>query len=255
MQVVILSGGAGSRISEENFLRPKPMIEVGGRPILWHIMKYFSAFGHNDFLICLGYKQYMVKNYFMDYFVFTQDIEVNIKNNYVKVLSEQTDDWDVKLVDTGIDTKTAGRLKRVEKYLNDEFFLVYGDSLGDIDLNEEFSSFKNSDKILTLCAARFSSQKGVLDIDDNNTITSFREKSVKDEVYINSGYMICKKEILNYIDGDKSAFDTDVFPKLFKANQVNSYKHDGNWKLVEKENDVKELNKIWESGEVFWRKV
>lgn len=253
MQVVILSGGAGTRLSEENFLKPKPMIEIGGQPVLWHIMKYFSSFGHNDFLICLGYKQYMVKNYFTDYFIHTQDIEINIKNNSIKVLSEQIDDWNVKLVDTGLETKTAGRLKRVGKYLDEEFFIVYGDSLGDIDLSKEFDFFKNNGKILTLCATRFSNQKGVIDVDDNNVITSFREKSEEDLVYINSGYMISNKKILDYINDDNSALDKDVFPKLFRINQVNSYKHNGNWKMIEKANDVKELNHLWDNGNAFWK--
>ena len=253
MQVVILSGGAGSRLSEENFLKPKPMIEIGGQPILWHIMKYFSSYGHNDFLICLGYKQYLVKNYFTDYFLYTQDIEINIKNNSIKLLSEQKDNWYIKLIDTGLETKTAGRIKRAEKYLDDEFFVVYGDSLGNIDLKKEYEFFKTKDNILTLCATRFSTQKGVIDVGLDNIITSFREKSEEDLVYVNSGYMISKKNILDYIDGDNSALDKDVFPKLFKIGEVNSFRHDDKWRMIEKANDVKELNELWESDKAFWK--
>ena len=253
MQIVILSGGNGSRLSEENFLKPKPMIEIGGLPILWHIMKYFSVYGHNDFLICLGYKQYMVKNFFADYFLYTQDIEINIKNNSIKILNEQKDDWNIKLIDTGVETNTAGRLKRVSKYLNDEFFLVYGDSLGNIDLKKEYDFFKEKNNILTLCATRFSTQKGVIDVDDDFVITSFREKSEEDITYVNSGYMICNKKILDFIDDDNSAFDKNVFPKLFKIGEANSYKHNGEWKMIEKMNDIKELNKLWEDKNAFWK--
>ena len=253
MQVVILSGGNGSRLSEENFLKPKPMIEIGGLPILWHIMKYFSVYGHNDFLICLGYKQYMVKNFFADYFLYTQDIEINIKNNSIKILNEQKDDWSIKLIDTGVETNTAGRLKRVSKYLNDEFFLVYGDSLGNINLKKEYDFFKEKNNILTLCATRFSTQKGVIDVDDDFVITSFREKSDEDVTYVNSGYMICNKKILDFIDDDNSAFDKNVFPKLFKIGEANSYKHNGEWRMVEKMNDIKELNKLWEDKNAFWK--
>lgn len=252
MQVVILSGGTGSRISEENFLKPKPMIEIGGRPILWHIMRFFCNFGHNDFLICLGHKQEIVKKFFLDYFAIEQDIEVNLKTNNIKVLNEDIFDCNVKLVNTGIETMTAGRLKRVEKYLEDEFFLVYGDSLGNIDIDEELKSFKHSGKLLTICAVKFSSQKGVIDVDENNVITSFREKSINDDVYVNSGYMICKKGILRFIDDDSSALDLDVFPKLINANEVNFFKHYDKWKFVEKESDVKELNKIWHNNNQFW---
>ena len=253
MQVVILSGGAGTRLSEENFLKPKPMIEIGGQPILWHIMKYFSSYGHNDFLICLGHKQYVVKSYFAEYFIHTQDIEINTKNNSLHVLSEQTDNWDIKLIDTGIETKTAGRLKRVSKYLDDEFFLVYGDSLGNIELNNEYDFFKTRGNILTLCATRFSTQKGVIDVGDDCIITSFREKSEEDLSYVNSGYMVSSKRIIDFIESDYSAFDTDVFPKLFKIGEVNCYRHDGMWRMVEKANDVKELNELWDNGKAFWK--
>lgn len=215
-------------------------------------MKHFSKFGHKDFLICLGYRQQIVKNFFINYFAHCQDIEVNIRTNSIRVLNENCEDWSVKLIDTGEETLTAGRLKRAEKYIDNEFFLVYGDSLSDIDLNNELSSFKSSNKILTICTVKFSSQKGVLDINENNVITSFREKNEKDDIYVNSGYMICKKEILRFIDGDNSALDVDVFPRLLKINEVNCFKHFGKWKFVEKESDVKTLNKIWNENKHFW---
>ena len=254
MQVVILSGGSGSRISEENFLKPKPMIEIGNKPILWHIMKYFSAFGHNDFVICLGYKQYLVKSYFADYFLHNHDVEINVENNSIKVLDESVDKWNVKLIDTGINTKTAGRIKRVKKYLEDNFFLVYGDAVSDIDINALMKSHIDSKKILTLTTVKLANQKGVIEIDDNNAIISFREKSSQDSVWVNSGYMVCSKRIIDYIDGDLAALDDNVFPKLLKENQINSYKHSGQWQMIEKEKDVKDLNKLWTNNEAYWLK-
>lgn len=254
MQVVILSGGSGSRISEENFLKPKPMIEIGNRPVLWHIMKYFSAFGHNDFVICLGYKQYLVKSYFADYFLHNHDVEINVENNSIKVLDESVDKWNVKLIDTGIDTKTAGRIKRVEKYLEDNFFLVYGDAVSDIDINALMKSHIDNKKILTLTTVKLANQKGVIEIDDNNAIISFREKSSQDSVWVNSGYMVCSKRIIDYIDGDLAALDDNIFPKLLKENQINSYKHSGQWQMIEKEKDVKDLNKLWTNNEAYWLK-
>ena len=254
MQVVILSGGSGSRLSEENFLKPKPMIEIGGRPIIWHIMKNFGYYGHNDFIICLGYKQFLVKSYFAEYFLHTHDIEINVETNSLNVLDEKIDKWNIKLIDTGNDTKTAGRIKRVEKYLDKDFFLVYGDAVSDIDINALMKSHIDSKKILTLAAVKLSSQKGVIEIDDNSTITSFREKSVQDSVFVNSGYMVCNKKILDYIDGDDFALDDDVFPKLLDAKQINIYKHNGFWQMIEKEKDVKDLNKLWTNNEATWKR-
>lgn len=254
MQVIVLSGGSGSRLSEENFLKPKPMIEIGERPIIWHIMKYFGFYEHNDFIICLGYKQFLVKSYFADYFLYTHDIEIDIENNNIKVLDEMKDKWNIKLIDTGNDTKTAGRIKRVEKYLDDNFFLVYGDAVGDIDVNALINSHINSKKIITLAAVKLSSQKGVIEIDDNSTITSFREKSAQDSVFVNSGYMVCNKKILDYIGGDDFALDDDVFPKLLDVKQINIYKHFGFWKMIEKDKDVKDLNKLWANNEATWKR-
>lgn len=253
MKVVILSGGNGSRFNSDNNLKPKPMIEIGGIPVLIHIMKHFSYYGFNDFVIALGIGHIVVKKYFSEYYLHSSDIEFNLFNNAMTILNSSTEKWKVKLIYTGDNTLTAGRLKRVEKYIDsDNFFVVYGDSLCNLNLIEELNSHINSNKVFTLGTSAFRSQKGVIECDDNNTVISFREKSDKDFTFVNTGYMVSNKKIFRYINSDNNALDKDVFPKLMAEKELHSYFHKGFWHPIEIQKDIVDLNKMWSNGNAEW---
>lgn len=255
MKVVILAGGFGTRISEESHLKPKPMVEIGEKPILWHIMKYYSSFGFNDFIICLGYKQYVIKEYFADYFLHNSDITFDIANNEMKVLNKNAENWKVTLIDTGLNTMTGGRIKRVLDYIDeDDFLLTYGDGLSDVDIKKEIEFHKNHGKIATITTVSIANMKGVLDINDDNTITSFREKEQQDEAIINGGYMVLNKKIASYIAGDTTSLEKEPFTKLASEGELKSFRHKGFWQCMDTQREMKLLNELWEKGNAPWKK-
>ena len=230
MKVVILAGGLGTRISEESHLRPKPMIEIGGMPILWHIMKYYSEFGYNEFIICLGYKQHMVKEFFADYFLYTSDVTFDIEENKMIVHNKHAEPWKVTLIDTGLRTMTGGRVKRIRNYVGDEpFMLTYGDGLSTVNLNELEKFHRRHGKTATITTVNMAQLKGVLEVNENNEITSFREKDENDGALINGGFMMLNPEVFSYIEGDETAFEKEPMAGLLRDGQLMSFYHDGFW--------------------------
>ncbi len=255
MKVVILAGGYGSRISEESSLKPKPMIEIGGQPILWHIMKEYYQYGFNEFIICCGYKQQVIKEYFNNYFLYTSDVTFDFKKNTMDIHSSHSEDWKVTLVDTGLDTLTAGRLKRVQKYIGDEqFMLTYGDGVGDINIDELIKNHKKSKKIVTLTSYNFGQRFGVLDVDKKGIVTDFREKKSSDASLINAGYMVMNPEVFKYLPGDcDNVMMEEVLEKLASDRQLNSYNHKGFWYGMDTQRDKQQLEEMWKSGKAKWK--
>lgn len=256
MKVVILAGGYGTRISEESHLKPKPMVEIGEKPILWHIMKEYSYYGFNEFIICCGYKQHIIKEWFADYYLYNSDVTFDFaNNNKMQIHNNVAEPWKVTLVDTGLDTMTGGRIKRIKRYVGDEtFMLTYGDGVCDIDLRQLLQNHKTRHKMVTLTAISVAQRFGVLEINDNNDITSFREKKVEDSDRINGGYMICEPSIFELIDGDETIFEKEVLEKLAKMNQLNAYKYDGYWQCMDTKREKDKLDLLWSTGKAPWKK-
>ena len=254
MKVVILAGGLGTRISEESHLRPKPMIDIGGMPILWHIMKHYSAYGYNDFIICLGYKQHMVKEFFADYFLYMSDVTFDIRNNQMEVHNKPADPWKVTLIDTGLHTMTGGRIKRVQKYIGDEpFMLTYGDGVSNVDLRELEAFHRSHGKIATITTVNLAQLKGVLDVDDNNQIISFREKQEDDGSLINGGFMVFNPEIFRYLKDDDTVLEQGPLTQLAEEGQLMSFYHDGFWQCMDTQRELEKLQKLWDSGNAPWK--
>ena len=255
MKVVILAGGYGTRISEESHLRPKPMIEIGGYPILWHIMKIYSHYGFNDFIICCGYKGYMIKEYFADYYLHRSDVTFDFtENNKMVVHNNVAEPWKVTLIDTGLDTMTGGRLKRVEKYIgNEPFMLTYGDGVCNVNINDLVEFHNDNKKIATLTAIQPGGRFGVIDIDENNSIKSFAEKSKEDGGWINGGFMILEPEIFNYIDGDETILERKPLENLAKEEQLSAYKHEGFWQCMDTQRDKNLLEELWKNNKAKWK--
>lgn len=256
MKVVILAGGFGTRISEESHLRPKPMIEIGDMPILWHIMKIYSHYGYNDFIICCGYKAYMIKEYFADYYLHRSDITFDFSdNNKMEVHNNFAEPWKVTLVDTGLNTMTGGRVKKIQKYIgNEPFMLTYGDGVCDVNIEKLVEFHKSHGKIATMTAINVGQRFGVLDIDDNNSINSFREKSTTDGSLINGGFMVLNPEIFDYIEGDSTVFEKQPLESVANKGQLMAYKHDGFWQCMDTQRDKQQLEELWLSGKAPWRK-
>lgn len=253
MQAVILAGGLGTRISEESDSRPKPMIEIGGKPLLWHIMKTYSHHGVKDFIICLGYKSYMVKEYFFNYYHHTSDLQIDLGSGDYKVLDSQSEDWTVTLIDTGQDTMTGGRLKRVAQYLDDKpFCLTYGDGLADIDITKEIEFHKAHGKMATVAAVQPPGRFGVLNVNEDALVSSFEEKP-KDEIgWINGGFFILDKKAIDYIDGDSTSWKNEPLKNLAKEGHLMSYIHHGFWQPCDTLRDKRELEKLWDSKKAPW---
>ncbi len=256
MKVVILAGGFGTRISEESQYKPKPMIEIGGMPILWHIMKEYSYYGYNEFIICAGYKQQYIKEWFADYFLYTSDVTFDLSNGNEMIIHEQhSEPWKVTVVDTGLNTMTGGRVKRIQKYIgNEPFMLTYGDGVCDIDISKLVEFHKSHGKLATLTAVIQEQQKGVLDIKDNGAVRSFREKQVNDGAAINAGYMVLEPEIFNYLEGDDTIFETAPLEQLVKEKQLMSYRYTGFWQCMDSMREKILLEKLWDSGKAPWKK-
>lgn len=254
MKVVILAGGFGTRISEESHLKPKPMIEIGDLPILVHIMKIFAAQGHKEFIICAGYKQHVIKEYFAHYFLYNNDVTFNLLSNERIIHKKSHDDWKVTVVDTGLMTQTGGRLRRIKEFIGDEdFFFTYGDAVGDIDLAKLYESHKKSGKLATLSVYNFGQSKGVVEIDKNGSVSEFREKSDFDGDLINIGFMVLSSKVFDYIEGDSISFEDKPLKTLAKDGQLNSYQHKGFWQCMDTLNEKEKLEKLWFSGNAPWK--
>ncbi len=253
MKIVILAGGFGTRIAEESHLKPKPMIEIGEQPILWHIMKLYSVYGYNEFVICLGYKAYMIKEYFADYFLHTSDVTFDIANNQMTVHRNFSEPWKVTLVDTGLHTMTGGRVRRIRKYINDEpFMLTYGDGVSNVDINQLVSFHLSHGKVATMTAIRPEARFGMLDIESGH-INSFREKSPGDTGFINGGFMVLQPDIFNYIEGDSTVLEREPLEMLAKEGQLMAYAHEGFWQCMDTQRDKQKLEQLWESGLAPWK--
>ena len=254
MKVVILAGGLGTRISEESHLKPKPMIEIGGRPILWHIMKYYSEFGFHDFVICLGYKQYVVKEFFADYFLHTSDVTFDLANNRMEVHNNYAEPWKVTLVDTGLNTMTGGRVKRIQPYIgNEPFMLTYGDGVCNVDLKGLVEFHKSHGKTATITTVSIDQQKGVLDIGPDNTIRSFREKAASDGAIINGGFMVLNPEVFSYLKDDTTVFEQEPMTRLAAEGQLMSFYHYGFWQCMDRLREMQLLETLWQSGNAPWK--
>lgn len=256
MKVVIFAGGIGSRITEESHLKPKPMIEIGGHPILWHIMKYYEAFGHNEFIICLGYKGQMIKDYFSNYFLHSSDFTVDLKTGEKTIHSTDSNSFKITLVDTGLETKTAGRLKRVKKYLNnEEFMLTYGDGVSDVDLNALLKFHKKHGKTATLTTVKPPQTFGRISFNENGKIIHFKEKSQEDSIWINGGFFVLKPTVFDYIsdNSDKIMWEESPMEELTKSGELYAYKHIGFWKCMDAMRDKIELDNLWNSNNAKWK--
>jgi len=256
MKVVILAGGFGTRISEESEYKPKPMIEIGGKPILWHIMKEYSYYGFNEFVICAGYKQHVIKEWFADYFLHTSDITFDFtEGNKMIVHNQYSEPWKVTVVDTGLNTMTGGRIKRIQPYVGDETFLMtYGDGVCDVDISKLVEYHKSHGKIATLTAVMLEQEKGVLDIGGDNAVHSFREKSASDGAPINAGYMVLNPEIFDYIEDDSTVFEKEPLVRLAQEGQLMSYSHKGYWQCMDTKREKDKLEKLWNKGVAPWKK-
>lgn len=254
MKVVLLAGGLGTRISEESHLKPKPMIEIGERPILWHIMKYYSQYGFHDFVICLGYKQYIVKEFFADYFLHTSDVTFDLTNNSMEVHNNYSEPWKVTLVDTGLNTMTGGRIKRIQPYIGDEpFMLTYGDGVCDVNLDSLLDFHKSHGKTATMTTVNIAQLKGVLDINEENVVNSFREKAETDASLINGGFMVLNPEIFSYIKDDATILEQEPLQRLAQEGQLMSFHHNGFWQCMDTQREMKKLEDLWQSGKAPWK--
>lgn len=255
MKAVILAGGYGTRISEESHLRPKPMIPIGEMPILWHIMKIYSHYGIHDFVICCGYKQQMIKQFFADYYLHMSDITFDFTHeNTMKVHSNCAEPWRVTLVDTGLDTMTGGRIKRIQPHIgNESFFLTYGDGVSDININQLLDFHRNHGKIATLTAIAIGQRFGVLDISTNGSIGAFREKNLEDSNVINGGFMVLEPSIFDYIENDYTVFEQKPLATLASEGQLMAFRHKGFWQCMDTQRDLQSLKKMWKSGRAPWR--
>lgn len=256
MKVVILAGGYGTRIGEESQFKPKPMIEIGGKPILWHIMKEYSHYGFNEFIICAGYRQHMIKQWFADYFLRCSDVTFDYSEGKSEMTVHHTEiePWKVTVADTGYSTMTGGRVKRIREYIgNEDFMLTYGDGVCDVDISKLVEFHKSHGKTATLTAVLMEQQKGILDIAENNSVRSFREKSLTDGALINAGYMVLKPDIFNYIDGDSTVFEKEPMEKLADEGQLMSYIHRGFWQCMDNAREKGILEDMWEAGTAPWK--
>lgn len=256
MKVVILAGGFGTRISEESHLKPKPMIEVGGMPIMWHIMKLYSHYGYNDFIICAGYKQYVIKEYFSNYFLHKSDITYDFTTGKHDMIihNNTAEPWRVTVVDTGLNTMTGGRVKRVKKYLENEPFMVtYGDGVSDVDIHALVSFHEAHRKLMTLTGVRPEGRFGVMDFEGENQIKAFREKSKEDSGWINGGFIVCQPEVLDYIAGDEVMLEREPMEQLAQLGELTCYKHQGFWQCMDTLRDKEKLEKMWTDNVAPWK--
>jgi glucose-1-phosphate cytidylyltransferase len=255
MKVVILAGGFGTRLSEETDIKPKPMVEIGGKPIIWHIMKTYSSYGFNEFVILLGYKGYIIKEFFSNYFLHQSDVTIDLVNNSMEIHQNNSEPWKVTLLDTGLNTLTGGRIKRAKSYIgNDDFLLTYGDGLSDVDISKTVEFHKSHGKNVTMTAVQPAGRYGALDIKSDNSISSFKEKPKGYGAWINGGFFVCKPEVLNYIIGDSTTFEQEPLTELAEEGQLISFKHEGFWECMDTLRDKTNLCELWDSGQAPWKK-
>ncbi len=256
MKVVIFAGGLGTRLMEETEARPKPMVEIGGKPILWHIMKIYEKYGYADFVLCLGYKAQFIKQYFLNYFLYNSDVTIELEQNKIDVHFSNTESFKVTLVDTGLYTNTAGRLKRVEKYLNGEpFMLTYGDGVSNVNLDELLRFHQKSGKLVTLTSVKIPGRYGNLDTDETGTVLHFEEKPDGDGMWINGGFFVMEAGVFKYLEGnmDNVQWEKEPLAKIAKDGELAAYKHHGFWKCMDALRDRVELEEMWNSGKAKWK--
>ena len=255
MKAVILAGGLGTRIAEESAVRPKPMVEIGGMPVIWHVMKIYSFYGINDFIICLGYKGYMIKEYFANYFLHTSDVTFNMQTNEMRVHERHAEPWQVTLVDTGQETMTGGRVRRVSRYLQSEesFCLTYGDGLSDVNVSELMAFHKGQGTSATITATQPPGRFGALDL-DGRRVKSFREKPPGDGAWINGGFFVMSPKVLDLIEDDQTVFEHEVLENLARTNQLAAYTHRGFWQPLDTLRDKNYLEELWASGKAPWKR-
>ncbi len=255
MKVVILAGGRGSRLSEETHLKPKPMVEIGSEPILWHIMKIYSYYGFNDFVICCGYKGDMIKEYFTDYYMRASDITIDLSNNSIKIHENVSEPWKVTLVDTGLNTNTAGRIMKARRYLEDEpFMLTYGDGVSDVDIREVLKFHKKHNRTATITAAKPAGRWGMIQISNSSGIVeTFQEKNKTDEAWVNSGFAVFEQAIFDYLINEDEQLEREPYNRLVAAKQIDAYKHAGFWHAMDTVNDRAILEEYWNTGNAPWK--
>ena len=255
MKAVVLAGGLGTRLSEETHLKPKPMVEIGGKPILWHILKIYSSFGINDFVICCGYKGYVIKEYFANYFMHTCDVTFHLdEDNRMEVHQRKNEPWKVSLVDTGDESMTGGRLRRVRDYLDDEpFCFTYGDGVADIDIASSVQHHCESGKLATLTAVQPPGRYGALNL-EKGLVRQFQEKPDGDHAWINGGFFVLQPDVIDWIDSDGTSWEADVLPRLAAANHLTAYQHDGFWQPMDTLRDKNRLEDLWSAGLAPWKR-
>lgn len=254
MKVLILAGGFGTRLSEETDIRPKPMTEIGGKPILWHIMKIYSHYGFNEFVVLLGYKGYYIKEYFANYFLHQSDVTIDLKENQVEVHSNFSEPWKVTLLDTGLDTMTGGRIRRAKDYIGDEdFMLTYGDGVANIDLNQLLQFHQHHGKLMTMTSVLPEGRFGAIETNADNRILDFREKPKGDGNWINGGFFVCSPKVLDYIETDDTVFEQKPLENLAKEGELYTYRHEGFWKCMDTLRDKTQLNEMWSSMNAQWK--
>jgi glucose-1-phosphate cytidylyltransferase len=255
MKVVILAGGLGTRISEETDLRPKPMIEIGGKPILWHIMKIYSSFGYNDFIICCGYKGYFIKEYFANYFLHQADVTLDLQKNSLEVHQSKAEPWKITMVDTGINTMTGGRIKQIQKYIDGTFLLTYGDGVGNVDIKALIDFHRKNNKKATVTVVQPSGRFGSIQFDNNDEVKvfAFQEKPKGDGAWINGGFFVCEPEVFNEIDDDKTIWERKPLENLAAKGELVAYRHYGFWRPMDTLRDKTDLEEMWNSGEAKWK--
>jgi glucose-1-phosphate cytidylyltransferase len=254
MKVLILAGGFGTRLSEETEIRPKPMVEIGGKPILWHIMKIYSHYGFNDFIILLGYKGYYIKEYFANYYLHQSDVTIDLATGRIEVLNNSSEPWKVTLLDTGVNTMTGGRIKRAKTIVgNETFMLTYGDGVGDVNILELLKFHKSHGKAITVTAAQPEGRFGALDIGENSIVKAFQEKPKGDGAWVNAGFFVCEPKVFDYIEGDSTVFEKEPLQKLAEDGELYAFKHKGFWKPMDTLRDKLELQKLWDSGKASWK--
>ncbi len=255
MKVVILAGGHGTRLSEETDVKPKPMVEIGGKPILWHIMKIYSQYGFNEFVILLGYKGYCIKEYFTNYFLHQSDVTIDIKNGGMEVHNNSSEPWKITLLNTGMDSMTGGRIKRAQKFIGDEpFMLTYGDGVSNIDIEDLLKFHKSHGKAVTMTSVQPEGKFGALNIEKNNKVSTFLEKPKGDGSWINAGFFVCEAKVFDYItEGDSTIFEQNPLQNLAKDGEIYTFKHDGFWKCMDTLKDKQQLQNMWKNKKAPWK--
>lgn len=254
MKAVILAGGLGTRLSEETDLKPKPMVEIGGKPILWHIMKLYSHYGFNEFVVCLGYKGYVIKEYFANYFLHQSNVTIDLKGNKMEVHDCNAEPWRITLIDTGLNTMTGGRIKRIQEYIgNETFMLTYGDGVGNVNISELFTFHKQHGKYATITSVQPSGRFGALVLDDNNNVLFFQEKPKGDGAWINGGFFVMDPKVFGYIKDDSTILEKEPLESFAHDKQLVAYKHSGFWQPMDTLRDKHYLEELWKSGNAPWK--